>query len=363
MTVAKFVQPDMTTQDVTSYKANIDAAVVVLKQQGAGFAPRAADTANMTVTVDAGVIFNRATGGFVAQASQVSATITAPGTNSKIVRIYILESGVVGKVEGASAVSPVAPAYPAGCFPVAQVTITSATTTITNTMITDERAFGTGYGVPKNTVLITASNSAWIPPVNSKFVRITAVGGGGGAGGGVSGAADTNKYGGGGGGGAACVIARLFNPESLNIVVGLGGVGGAGGTAAAVNDAVAGTTGGATTITGNTTGLTFTCAAGVLGGRAVTTPTNGAGGAGGAIGTGVAGSAGTVGVTNSKGGDGGDVGTSGSLSAGGLGAFLANIAISRAGVDGEFGSGGGGGFGFGGKGGNGGDGFVLVEIF
>lgn len=363
MTVAKFIQPDMTTQDVASYKSNIDGAISVLKRQGAGFAPRAADAANMTVTVDAGVIFNRATGGFIAQAAQVTAAIAAPASNSKIVRVYILESGVIGKVEGASAASPIAPAYPSGCFPIASITVASTTTTITNAMITDERAFGTNYGVPKNTVLITASNSNWVPPANSKFLRITAAGAGAGAGGGVSSAADASKYGGGAGGGAASVIARLFNPENLSITVGLGGLGGLGATAAAVNDAVSGITGGATTITGISSGLTFTCAGGVLGVRATTTPTNGTGGAAGAAGTGIAGTAGTAGVTNSKGGDGGGVGVSASLSAGGLGALIANIAVSRNGADGKLGGGGGGGLGFGGKGGNGGDGFVLIEVF
>ena len=39
--VSKFIQPDMTTQDAASYKANIDGAIAVLAQMGAGFAPRA----------------------------------------------------------------------------------------------------------------------------------------------------------------------------------------------------------------------------------------------------------------------------------------------------------------------------------
>lgn len=360
MTVAKFIQPDMTTQDVANYKANIDGAIAVLKQLGAGFAPRAADVPNMTLTVDAGALFNRASGGFMTMSSQVSAAIAAPASDSKIVRFYILESGTLGKVEGTSAVSPVAPAYPAGCFPIASVTVDSSTTEITNAMITDERAFGTGYGVPKNTVLITASNSNWVPPINTKILRITASGAGAGAGGGASSAADATKYCGGPASSASCVIARLFNPEALSITVGSKGIGGASAATAGVA-ASPGTSGGATTITGLTSGLTFTCAGGLLG-AAATAAANGAAGAAPAAGTGIAGNVGTANTANVKGGDGGGTGPSGSLSAGGPGAVLAT---TRSGSNGKLGSGGGSaiGFGAGKKGGDGGDGFVLVEIF
>ncbi|AEV24629.1 hypothetical protein Dsui_0209 [Azospira oryzae PS] len=363
MTVSKFTQPDMTTMDPAAYKAALDAAINAMSRMGAGFAPRAADTPDMTVTVDPGALFNRSTGGFTTAAGQVTAAIATPGAGtSKIVRVYVTEAGVVGKVEGAASASPVAPAYPTGVFPVCQVTVADTTTAITNAMITDERAFNTGYGVPRNAFLVTAS-STFACPNGAKFLRITAAGGGGGGGGGYSAAADATKYGGGGGGGAGSVISRMFTPENLAIVIGAGGAGGANASAAATNDAVAGSAGGTTTITGAYSGSAISCAGGGGGGRAVSTPANGAAGTAGAAGTGVAGTAGVAG-TSISGGNGGGTGTSATLSAGGKGAAWATT--GRIGSPGSRGSGGGGGSGFqagGLGGGNGGDGFVLIEVF
>lgn len=358
MTVAKFVQPDMTQHDAATYKALIDGAISVLARMGAGFAPRAEDTPSMKIAVDAGVIFNRATGGFISVAAQTTAVISAPVSDSKIVRVYIDEQGVVGKVEGSAAASPVAPSYPPGCFPICQVTISSATTSITNAAITDERAFGVSYGVPKNTFLITSSTT-FVPPVGAKFLRVTPCGAGAGAGGGASAAADANKYGGGGGGGGACVLNRLFSPEALIIVIGAGGLGGANAATAGVA-ASAGTDGGATTVTGAVSGNVITCAGGVKG-TAATAAANGTGGAGGTAGTGVAGTAGSNGTTNTSGGKGGGTGTGGVMSPYAPG----GTPTSRSGTSGQRGGGGGGGCGFesGGKGGDGGNGFALIEVF
>lgn len=358
MSVSKFTQPDFTNQQPNTYKGNIDGAVQVLSRMGAGFAPRAEDTPSMKIAVDAGAIFNRATGGYIAKSAQLTSTITAPGSNSKIVRVYIDELGQVGTVEGAVAASPVAPQYPAGSYPVCRVTITNATTTITNSMITDERAFGSSYGVPKNTFLIEKSTTFLCPP-GAQFLRVTAAAAGAGAGGGASSAGDTNKYGGGGGGGGASVIGRLFAPVDLQITIGAKGVGGANAASSGVA-ATAGTDGGNTVVTDGGAN-TITCSGGVKG-AAATAAANGAGGAGGAAGTGVAGTAGSAGVTNTNGGNGGGTGTGGLLSLGGAGAVLAS---TRTGTAGRKGSGGGGGIGFdaAGKGGDGGEGFVLIEVF
>ena len=322
--VSKFTQLDMTTQDAASYKANIDGSIAVLAQIGAGFAPRAQDTANMTVRVDPGALFDRSAGGFLALAAQSTAAIYAPGANSKIVRVYIDAAGVCGTVEGSASASPVAPAYPPGVTPLAQVTIAASTTTITNAMISDERAFATSHGTPRNTFLITTSQT-FPCPVGAKILRVTAAGGGGGGGGGASSAADAAKFGGGGGGGAAGVVARLFGNENLIIVIGAGGVGGNSALTAGVTVASAATAGTATTVTGVASVATFSCAPGALGGAA-TAAANGAGGSGGAIGTGIAGTAGAIGVSNTNGGKGGNVGTASTtsmLAIGGTGAVLA----------------------------------------
>ena len=80
------------------------------------------------------------------------------------------------------------------------------------------------------------SSQVWRKPSNATMVYIYCVGGGGGGGGGFSGLAGTAR--GGGGGGAAspmttCLVPAMFVPDSLNVVVGVGGAGvttGAGGT-------------------------------------------------------------------------------------------------------------------------------------
>jgi hypothetical protein len=360
--VSKFTQPDMTTQDAATYKAAIDGAIAVMKQMGAGFAPRAPDTPGMNVTVDAGAIFKRSSGNHQAIA-QEDIAVTAPGSNSRITRIYRTAAGVLSKVDGTAAASPVAPDYPADCIPIAQVLIPTGTTVITNAMITDERVYNTGLGLPKNTFLITASG-AWNVPANAKFLRITAAGGGGGSGGGASNAGGTSHAGGGAGGGAAAVIARLFSPESLNITIGAGGSAGVGGASNGSNG-TAGGAGGSTTVLSAVTGTTFTCAGGNGGaGATAATPAVGAPGTGGAAGTGGAGSAGSassaVGAA-ATGGRGGGVGAIGQLSVGGAGGTISPA--SRSGVAGVRGSGAGSGVGTGGHGALGGDGFVLIEVY
>lgn len=358
--VSPFIQPDMTTQNAVEYKAAIDAAVSVLAGSGAGFAPDDGGDSDMSVRVGIGVLFNRGTGNRIVTSPQ-SAAIAAPASNAWIVRGYVDESGVLSVAYGVAAASPVAPAYPPGAVPVFRVTVPTGTTQITNSMLIDERAWNSGYGTLKNTFLITSS-ATFACPAGAKFLRLTAAGGGGGGGPGASAAADATKYGGGGGGGAACVVARLFNPENLSIVIGAGGLGGTSASAAGgVVGQVGATAGGSTSVTGAVSGLTFTCAGGGLGGPA-TAAANGAVGAAGAAGTGIAGTAGGVATAGIKGGDGGGVGTGSSLSAGGKGAILVT---TRTGSSGQRGSGGGGAIGFGSseKGGNGGDGFVLIEVF
>ncbi len=340
--VSPFIQPDMTTQNAVEYKAAIDAAVSVLASSGAGFAPDDGGDSDMSVRVGIGVLFNRGTGNRIVTSPQ-SAAIAAPASNSWIVRGYVDEAGVLSVAYGVAAASPVAPAYPAGSVPVFRVTVPTGTTQITNSMLIDERAWNSGYGTLKNTFLITSSTT-FACPAGAKFLRLTAAGGGG------------------GGGGAACVVASLFNPENLNIVIGAGGLGGTSASAAGgVVGQVGATAGGSTSVTGAVSGLTFTCAGGGLGGPA-TAAANGAVGAAGAAGTGIVGTAGGVATAGAKGGDGGGVGTGSSLSAGGKGAILVT---TRTGSSGQRGSGGGGAIGFGSseKGGNGGDGFVLIEVF
>jgi hypothetical protein len=88
MTVAKFVQPNYTTQTAAAYKAAIDAAIAVLATVGGDYACHAKDTPDMQVLVDAGQLF-LANSTLVSNAQQTSATIVAPVTNPRIDRIVI----------------------------------------------------------------------------------------------------------------------------------------------------------------------------------------------------------------------------------------------------------------------------------
>ena len=144
MTVATFTQPDMTTQLGTEYKSNIDGGFAVLAEMGQDAAPHQAATPNLTVLVDPLKII-KADGTLVSQNQQTIA-FTAPTTNPRISRLVIdMLTGVASAVHGAEAVSPTAPAIPAGSFPCAQVALSVGQTQITNANITDERTAFANY--------------------------------------------------------------------------------------------------------------------------------------------------------------------------------------------------------------------------
>ncbi len=139
MTVGKWVPPVFTTQDSTAYKGNIDAAFAVAARLVDCFAPRALDTPVMKVRLDAGYVFAGTT--LTEVAAQDSATITAPVGNPRIDRIVVDRfTGAVSVITGTPGAVPVAPAITSGQVPIAQVLVQVASTTITNSMITDERA-------------------------------------------------------------------------------------------------------------------------------------------------------------------------------------------------------------------------------
>ncbi|GEM_PF-3948929 len=355
-----FSQPDFTTQDPATYKANLDGAVKALAHLGAGFSPRATTPASLQIQIDAGAMYDRGQGGFYAQEPQLISAIAPPLANSKVVRVYVDQSGLAGVVEGATAAAPAAPDYPAGVWPICRFVVASGQDAITDEQIIDERSFATGFGASQNTFLITSS-MVWTPPVGAKFMRLTGAAPGGGAGAGCTNAAGASHAGGGGAGAGASIFGRLMMAEAVAIVMGAPGLGGI----AALTNGLAGTVatdGGTTTITGQTTGQVISMAGGVKGGASSpATPTAGAAGTGGVAGTGVAGGAGAVGTIGAAavGGKGGDVGPSGTTAKGGLGATVSD----RKGKPGKRGSGGGGGVGATGDGGQGGESFILIEVF
>lgn len=141
MSVATWLQTLWTgggAQTPTVYKGAIDGNFAVAKRLAAAFATHEQSTPNMTVRVDAGPLFDGVT--LTEVAAQSTGTITAPVTNPRIDRVVIDNTtGGVSVVAGTEAASPVAPAIPAGKSPNCQVLLATSSTTITNSMITDER--------------------------------------------------------------------------------------------------------------------------------------------------------------------------------------------------------------------------------
>lgn len=138
MTAGTFTPTDFTSQTGTAYKTAIDNNALVMKRVVDCFAPRQTTTPAMTITLDAGFVFAGTT--LTEVAAQTSGTITAPIGNPRIDRAVIDKiTGALSIVTGTPNASPVAPAIPSGKVPVAQILLQTSSTTITNSMITDER--------------------------------------------------------------------------------------------------------------------------------------------------------------------------------------------------------------------------------
>lgn len=131
------------------------------------FRAHEAGTPDMTVVVDAGRVQNGTTLTEVAQ--QATATITSPTTNPRIDRVVIDKvTGAVSVIAGAEAASPVAPVLTVGKIAICQVLLQTATTEITNDLITDERSFSSNYEI-ETTITNT---DAKIPTSGAVFDKI-----------------------------------------------------------------------------------------------------------------------------------------------------------------------------------------------
>ena len=167
MPVATFLQTDFTTQDSTTYKAAIDGNINVLARLAAAFAPSQQATPNMTVAIGAGAVM--VWGNVVLVAAQSTAVIAAPVTNPRIDRVVIdAGTGVIATVSGTESATPTAPAIPAGYMPIAQISLQTGVTSITNAMITDERVSGNLQ--PAGSVRLLAQNA-----VPASFVAVAAI--------------------------------------------------------------------------------------------------------------------------------------------------------------------------------------------
>lgn len=145
--VAKFVQPDSTTQTGTTYKGSIDAAVAVLAEQAAQFAVTAQDTPNLTVAMHAGRILQADSlmqfgGTILTVAAQNSAALTAPTVNPRNDIVYYdATTGAIGVATGTEAASPVDPTttVPVNKVLAARIRWTVGMASITNGAIDDLR--------------------------------------------------------------------------------------------------------------------------------------------------------------------------------------------------------------------------------
>lgn len=138
MSITPFTQPDYTAQSGSQYPTNIDNAIAVLARMGANFAPQAQNVPNMTIKVNAGVLWTGAA--MTEVAAQNTGTITAPAADPRIDRVVIdATDGTVSVITGAEDAAPVAPALTDNKIPVAQIALTVGMTEITNADITDER--------------------------------------------------------------------------------------------------------------------------------------------------------------------------------------------------------------------------------
>ena len=90
------------------------------------------ETPSMYVRVRGGKISNGS--GVIDVVDQISPIFTAPVSNSRIDAIVCDSTGVISIIQGNAAVTPNAPDY-AGKLGLAEVTLTSSSTTITNSMI------------------------------------------------------------------------------------------------------------------------------------------------------------------------------------------------------------------------------------
>lgn len=277
MSVANFLLTSFPTQDPATYKSAIDGDFMVTKRLVDAFAPHAQATPNLTVALDPGFTFYGAT--LTEVAAQNSAAVAA-SSRAGITRIDRVVADIITGAVAVVAGTSLAPAIPSGKMPVAQVALTTASTAITNAMLTDERAFPANSRAADYQQFDSTLGGTWAAPLgfssNADVYGIVWGGGGGGSSGG-------------GGGAAALVFQTKLGSLS---------------TAVAVTVGIAGTSGGGTG--GNSAFGSWTAYGGA------SAASNGGGGGGvfgagsaGAGGSPIGGAAGNPGVASNFGGAGG----------------------------------------------------------
>lgn len=145
MTVATWQTPNFAAQTGTVYKTALENAIVTGERIARAFAPHGKTIPDLNVVFDAGFVFNDQV--LAGVATQTISAGAAPAANPRIDR-YVVDrlTGVITRIAGTEAASPVAPAIPEEKDPICQVLMVVGMTTVTNQDITDERLGGGGGG-------------------------------------------------------------------------------------------------------------------------------------------------------------------------------------------------------------------------
>lgn len=140
MTISTWYQTNFTSDDPTTYKTGIDGNFAMMARLVTMFYPYASSTPAMNVNVASGAVLNGVA--LTNSSAQQSSTVVAPSSANaqRIDRVMVSKaSGGIAYVTGTASSTPSAPAISSGYLPVAQILLSTSTTAITNSMITDER--------------------------------------------------------------------------------------------------------------------------------------------------------------------------------------------------------------------------------
>jgi len=140
MAVYDYKPPDQSVDTFPEYKDNVDSSIRANASLATNFYPHESSTPAMTVDMEAGRIWDFASGTLIEEAARVTSTITAPVTNPRIDRIEVDPvTGNYSILTGVESASPSAPDYTADRYPICQILLATSDTAIYNTQITDER--------------------------------------------------------------------------------------------------------------------------------------------------------------------------------------------------------------------------------
>lgn len=136
--VSKYTATDHTSDTASNYKTYIDGNFAALSKVGNDYAPYETSPTTMTIKIAAGRFQTGST--LVENSEQTTGTITAPSSNPRIDLVHIdSTTGTIGVTTGSEAASPSRPSLPTGKIPIAEIWLTTSTTSITNSDITDIR--------------------------------------------------------------------------------------------------------------------------------------------------------------------------------------------------------------------------------